>query len=149
MAADDALDSKIANLKKRLAELDRERTSVLTAIEQLQPGTKTLSNAEKVALFRSLFRGRDDVFPLRWQNSKTGKTGYAPACHNEWVRGVYEKPRMKCSNCPDQAFVPVAEDVVRSHLQGRTSPIRERPSLSRQASSRGDNSDDSSRSNCP
>ncbi len=78
-----------------------------------------LSNAEKVALFRSLFRGRDDVFPRRWENAKTGKAGYAPACHNEWVRGICEKPRIKCSDCPNQAFVPVTEDVVRSHLQGR------------------------------
>ena len=78
-----------------------------------------LSNAEKVALFRSLFRGRDDVFPRRWENPKTGKAGYAPACHNEWVRGICEKPRIKCSNCPNQAFVPVTDEVVRSHLQGR------------------------------
>jgi superfamily II DNA or RNA helicase len=135
--ADEALIREIANLKDRLAELDRERKNVLAAIEQLQlrrvaevsatpspqdentVATKTLSNADKVALFRSLFRGRDDVFPLRWQNIKTGKSGYAPACHNEWFRGVCEKPRVKCGDCPNQAFVPVTEDVVRSHLQGR------------------------------
>jgi hypothetical protein len=52
-------------------------------------------------------------------NSKTGKSGYAPACHNEWVRGICEKPRIKCSSCPSQAFVLVSEEVVRSHLQGR------------------------------
>ena len=80
---------------------------------------RLLSNSEKIALFRSLFRGRDDVFPRRWENSKTGKSGYAPACHNKWVRGICEKPRIKCSNCPNQAFVPVSEEVVRSHLQGR------------------------------
>ena len=53
------------------------------------------------------------------ENPKVGKTGYAPACNNEWVRGICEKPRVKCSACPNQAFVPVADDVVRSHLQGR------------------------------
>jgi superfamily II DNA or RNA helicase len=40
-------------------------------------------------------------------------------CRNEWVRGICEKPRIKCSNCPNQAFVPVSDEVVRSHLQGR------------------------------
>ena len=40
-------------------------------------------------------------------------------CRNEWVRGICEKPRIKCSDCPNQAFVPVSDDVVRSHLQGR------------------------------
>ena len=91
--------------------------------------TTALSNAEKVALFRSLFRGRDDVFPRRWENSKTGKAGYAPACRNEWVRGICEKPRIKCSNCPNQAFVPVTDEVVRSHLQGRdvANPERAEP----------------------
>jgi hypothetical protein len=88
-----------------------------------------LSNADKVALFRSLFRGRDDVFPRRWENLKTGKAGYAPACHNEWIRGVCEKPRIKCGNCPNQAFVPVTADIVRSHLQGRdtTTPGKAEP----------------------
>ena len=84
---------------KRLAELDRERAGVLSALEQLNQHrptevqstppsqlvgdvatTTAMSNAEKVALFRSLFRGRDDVFPRRWENSKTAKAGYAPAC---------------------------------------------------------------------
>lgn len=34
---------------------------------------------EKIALFRSLFRGREDVYPVRWE-SKNGKSGYSPAC---------------------------------------------------------------------
>lgn len=138
MSMDDPHKKEIADLQRRLAELDRERASLLTALEKLQlrrkieapptsplqtvgdiATTTALSNAEKVALFHSLFHGRDDVFPRRWENSKTGKVGYAPACRNEWVRGICEKPRIKCSNCPNQAFVPVNEEVVRSHLQGR------------------------------
>ncbi len=66
-----------------------------------------LTPAEKVALFLRLFRGRDDVYPKLWQNPKTGKKGYAPACANEWVRGVYEKPRVKCGECSNQAFLPL------------------------------------------
>jgi hypothetical protein len=54
----------------------------------------------KIALFRSLFRVRDDVYARRFESRKTGKSGYAPACANEWVRGVCEKPRIKCSDCP-------------------------------------------------
>jgi hypothetical protein len=56
------------------------------------------ANAEgKIALFRSLFRGREDVYPRRFESRKTGKSGYAPACSNEWVRGICEKPRVKCA----------------------------------------------------
>lgn len=124
-------------LERRLAQLDRERESIIAELQQIKSenaaevpdatgaemavgvGTAIMSNAEKVALFRSLFHGRDDVFPRRWENAKAGRSGYAPACRNEWVRGVCEKPRIKCSNCPNQAFVPVTDDVVKSHLQGR------------------------------
>ena len=43
-----------------------------------------LSTDEKVALFRRLFRGRTDVFPIRWESKTSGKSGYSPACANEW-----------------------------------------------------------------
>jgi superfamily II DNA or RNA helicase/very-short-patch-repair endonuclease len=77
------------------------------------------SPGEKIALFRSLFRGRDDVYPRRFESRRTGKSGYAPACANEWVRGICEKPRIKCAECPHRRFLPVTDDVIRYHLSGR------------------------------
>lgn len=73
----------------------------------------------KIALFRSLFRGREDIYPRRFENRTTGKSGYQPACGNEWAPGVCEKPRIKCSACPHQRFLPVTDDVIRWHLSGR------------------------------
>src|SRR5687768_4420971 len=73
----------------------------------------------KIELFLSLFRGRPDVYPLRFESRTTGRTGYAPACANEWIRGVCEKPRIKCADCPNRRFLPVTADVVRWHLSGR------------------------------
>ena len=73
----------------------------------------------KIALFRSLFRGRDDIYPRRFENRKTGKSGYSPACANEWVRGICEKPRIKCAECPHQRFLPVTDEVIRCHLSGQ------------------------------
>lgn len=75
--------------------------------------------AAKIALFRSLFRGREDVYPRRFESRKTGKSGYAPACANEWVQGICEKPRLKCAVCPHRRFLPVTDDVIRRHLSGR------------------------------
>lgn len=75
--------------------------------------------ASKIALFKSLFRGREDVYPRRFESRKTGKSGYAPACANEWVRGICEKPRIKCAACPHRRFLPVTDDVIRWHLSGR------------------------------
>ena len=78
----------------------------------------TSSARAKIALFRSLFRGRQDVYPRRFESRKTGRSGYAPACANEWVRGVCEKPRIKCAECAHQRFFPVTDDVIRWHLSG-------------------------------
>lgn len=83
-----------------------------SAVHQQSP------SAAKIALFRSLFRGRDDVYARRFESRKTGKSGYAPACANEWVRGICEKPRIKCAECPHRRFLTVTEDVIRCHLSG-------------------------------
>ena len=72
----------------------------------------------KIALFRSLFRGREDVYPRRFESRTTGKSGYAPACAHEWVRGICEKPRIKCTACQQRQFLPVTDDVIRCHLSG-------------------------------
>jgi hypothetical protein len=76
------------------------------------------SSEAKIALFQSRFRGRDDVYPRRFESRKTGKSGYAPACANEWVRGICEKPRIKCADCPQRRFLRVTETVIRWHLSG-------------------------------
>jgi hypothetical protein len=77
-----------------------------------------LSTDEKVALFRRLFRGRSDVYPVRWE-SKAGKSGYSPACANEWRAGVCEKPRIKCSDCGKRLLVPLTDQTIYDHLAGR------------------------------
>ncbi len=74
--------------------------------------------SEKISLFRSLFRGRDDVYPRRFESRATGKTGYSPVCSNEWVSGICEKPRVKCAVCQHRSFLPVTDDVIRRHLIG-------------------------------
>jgi hypothetical protein len=79
----------------------------------------------KIRVFRSLFRGRADVYPRRFLSRKTGKAGYSPVCGNEWVRGVCEKPKIKCSQCPNQRFLPVTDDVIRYHLAGHDELGRE------------------------
>ena len=76
------------------------------------------SSEDKIRVFRSLFRGRQDVYPRRFESRKTGRSGYAPACANEWVRGVCEKPRVKCAECPHRQFLPVTDAVIRWHLSG-------------------------------
>src|SRR5258705_812461 len=129
---------RITKLMTRLTALERERAEIIAEIETLQsapseqtaaikviPSEKagdlvdrnsTIEN--KIALFRRLFRGRPDVFPIRWENRTTGRSGYAPACANEWQRGICEKPRVKCSACPNQAFLVVDDASIERHLRG-------------------------------
>jgi hypothetical protein len=73
----------------------------------------------KIALFRSLFRGRDDVYPRRFESRKTGRSGYQPACANEWATGLCEKPKVKCAECPSRRFLSVTDGVARWHLSGQ------------------------------
>jgi superfamily II DNA or RNA helicase len=80
-----------------------------------------MSTAEKVALFRRLFQGRNDVCPIRWENQNTGRSGYTPACANEWKAGIYlkkNKPAGKCSDCSNRLLMPLTDAVIYAHLAG-------------------------------
>lgn len=79
--------------------------------------SSSLDTDAKLALFKRLFRGRTDVFPMRWE-SKAGKTGYSPACANEWRPGVCEKPRIKCGDCSFRQLLPLTDQVLYKHLAG-------------------------------
>ena len=82
------------------------------------PPSAVLSTEGKVSLYRELFRGRTDVYPVRWESKTSGKSGYAPACHNEWVAGICQKPRIKCSDCAHRSLAPVTDPVIYDHLAG-------------------------------
>jgi superfamily II DNA or RNA helicase len=107
---------------KRLSDL-RAKLASLDTGERSAPRQETTrgptSPADKVALFRSLFRGRTDVFPKRWLNHRKQTSGYSPVCSNEWAPGICEKPGIRCGDCPHQEFVPVTDQVILDHLQGR------------------------------
>ncbi len=91
-------------------------TQPATVQTDLEPSK--LSTDEKVTLFRRLFRGRTDVYPIRWESKTTGKAGYSPACANEWRPGVCEKPRIKCTDCSNRQFIPLSDAVIYDHLAG-------------------------------
>jgi len=82
------------------------------------PKPSRLSTPEKLALFGRLFRGRPDVYPVRWESKASDKSGYTPACANEWRKGLCEKPRIKCSECGNRELIPMADAVLFKHLAG-------------------------------
>ena len=113
------LGDEKAALEVRLAELKAARPGEQKGPQPQGPVTNRSAVGDKIALFRSLFRGREDVFPQRWENARRGKAGYAPACGNEWVAGLCDKPRIKCGACLNQAFLAVTDQVIDGHLRGR------------------------------
>src|SRR5579859_829228 len=130
MATTITLDEQIAALRAENARLialleshDIEWQKVPAAkpspASSQESAGQNLTTAEKIALFRELFRGRTDVYPARWESKSTGKSGYAPACTNEWRPGVCEKPRIKCSDCPNRQFIALSDAVIYDHLAGK------------------------------
>jgi hypothetical protein len=77
-----------------------------------------LSTDAKIELFRGLFKGREDVYSIRWE-SKNGRSGYSPACDNEWLSGVCEKPRIKCGDCNNRKLLSITNQDIYHHLSGK------------------------------
>jgi len=132
------VDWLIAKAEEELAKLNTERAEVMERLKKLRhersqidrPPSQlpliynnvSLTNDspqdEKIALFLTLFRGREDVYPRRFESAKTGNSGYQPACQNEWVRGICKKPKIKCKDCDNRNYLPITDEVIRNHLMG-------------------------------
>jgi superfamily II DNA or RNA helicase len=131
------IERKISEIEAELANLDYHRDLLLDELTQFRrqllqkdsPAQLLLniqgitvnnqsSQEEKIRLFRSLFKGREDVFPRRFENSKTRKSGYAPVCRNEWQAGICQKPKIACQECNFRAFTQVSDEIIRNHLKG-------------------------------
>ncbi|MBD1193869.1 DEAD/DEAH box helicase family protein [Vulcanococcus sp. Clear-D1] len=108
---------------RELERLRRENARLIALLEahgiDWEPAeTSGLSTQQKVKLFRQLFRGREDVYALRWHSERSGRSGYAPACANEWREGVCEKPRVACRDCQHRELLPVTDAAIYGHLAG-------------------------------
>lgn len=106
----------IALLEAHGIDWRRKASSAPTQSTEVDP--PRLTTAEKVTLFRRLFRGRTDVYPIRWESKTSGRSGYSPACANEWRPGICEKPRIKCADCGNRSLVPLSDSVIYDHLAG-------------------------------
>jgi superfamily II DNA or RNA helicase len=131
----DRLIETIALEEARLIRLDADRQTLLDSLQYLRrqlsaidaassPAieTSTLSSAAKITLFRSLFKGREDVYPKLWVSKNGDRKGYMPACANDGnysFCGKRKLPRVKCSDCNHQSYLPVSDEVIRDHLQGK------------------------------
>lgn len=78
-----------------------------------------LTHQEKLDIYRGLFKGRSDVFAVRWERKDKTKTGYTPVCLNEWKRGVCSKLiKGKCKDCQNQKYASLNDYYIEQHLRG-------------------------------
>ena len=115
----------VSAFQKQLTATEPMSDEPLAPAETESSKSTTLSSKEKVRIFRALFRGREDVFARRWESRKTAKTGYSPACANEWdpllcakVKGSGTARAASCADCCQHALYPVANEEVEKHLKG-------------------------------
>ena len=87
-----------------------------SAPEARNPGVATAE--QRIALFRSLFRGRDDVYAIRWENDD-GRSGYMPKADRDWKSylSAKDEDRKKVDRLT-RTYRPLTDDVVRAHLVG-------------------------------
>lgn len=125
----EALKNENSYLKSLLYIKDRQEERAITKIEVSEIKedvaelrcvvTKDSSIDEKLALFKSLFKGREDVYALRWCNKEGSKSSYSPACLNEWKQGICNKGKIKCSQCKNRNYAKLDDDIIKKHWKGQ------------------------------
>jgi uncharacterized protein YifE (UPF0438 family) len=80
-----------------------------------------MTKTDNIRLFREIFRGRQDVIPRYWKSAKTGKSGYAPICKNEWRHPECRKgiQNAACSGCEHADYLPLSDLLIFEHFKGK------------------------------
>lgn len=126
LAENSSLREENRVLRQRLGiEISEPQPSETTASPEITffqnaTVTQTSSSNEKVDLFMSLFRGRDDIYAKRWYSAKTEKSGYSPVCLNEWEPSLCNKRKYKCNICPNRKLLPLDKNAIFQHLSGKS-----------------------------
>ncbi len=118
-------------LLERIKELETENTELrkrlgepVTPVPPAPNAILNLSLQDKIELFCSLFKGRDDVFARRWCSKTSGKAGYQPVCQNEWTP-LCDKRKNKCADCPNRLFSLLTYNDYYRHLEGKDADGRD------------------------
>jgi len=114
----DILSEAKEKLLSELNDLSTDHSIKAQPQPQRIPPIDSLSRKDKIKLFQTLFRGRNDVYARLWISKKTGKKGYSPVCQNEWIPKLCNKPSIKCADCTNREFVPLSEKIIINHLEG-------------------------------
>lgn len=123
-----ALDGELSELRREVARLRAENARLLrlleltprqarppgpaqTAIFDATPGAVAVDSppSAKVAFYAALFGARTDVYALRWDNARTGRSGWVPAVRGGWRKGI---PAF------EREYLPLTSETLTAHLSG-------------------------------
>ena len=104
------LTEENSDLHRQLNHYQSKTTSQPPHETSASPIDNHSPSDEKVKLFRQLFRGREDIYSVRWENPQKGTAGYAPAYHRNWGEVVPKEERQ---------YLPVDDHVIHNHLSGK------------------------------
>src|ERR1700737_1156865 len=96
---------KLSEAQARAADPDQ---ATLTGAPQ-SPVRMTSSPEDKIRFYFDLFRCRTDIYALRWENRRDGRSGWMPAIKGYWRKGM---------NRAEAPYLPLTPDVVDAHLRG-------------------------------
>lgn len=122
----DELRAENERLRRALGRRDRQLQSVPCQPGELRARAavpKSPTNASspirsQIALFRNLFRGREDVYPVRWR-AKDGRAGYAPKAQRDWEAYMAARPEdRKAVDRRTRKLLPLTDEAVAGHLNG-------------------------------
>src|SRR6185437_8655592 len=101
-----------------IPKLAPENPSHTRTAEPAPPVDKEERARKRIALFRSLFRGREDIYARRWENAAGGH-GYAPVDVKDWKAINKSSPaeRKKIAR-KTRKFLPLTDAVIEKHLLG-------------------------------
>lgn len=77
-----------------------------------------LNEKQNIELFKSLFRGRTDIYAVRW--GKDGRSGYMPAYKVDWSE--YKKHKAQGGTFKDyenKEHLPFDDSAIKAHLTGK------------------------------
>jgi hypothetical protein len=75
------------------------------------------SHAQQIRLFKSIFRGREDVFAVHWENGK--KSGNMPAYrYDPYLYRAHKMRGGTFQNFPDKMYLPYSDTEIAKHLNG-------------------------------
>ena len=100
---------------RRLLELSEEQARAADPDQAALTGAPTAPvdmrsvPEDKIRFYANLFRCRTDVYAIRWENRRDGRSGWMPAIKGYWRKGMSRS---------DAPYLPLTAEVIGKHLLG-------------------------------